>query len=71
MATTSAELLDKVNQAIADLLTSGVASYGDNGQTFTMNDLTKLQNLRHDLLPEVSASNGGMFRLATPLRRRP
>lgn len=70
-APTSAELLDQVSQAISDLLTTGVARYGDNGQTYNMNDLGKLQQLRRDLIPEVAAQNGGNFRFSVPLRRRP
>jgi hypothetical protein len=66
---TSAQLLDQVNQAISDLLSSGVASYGDNGQTFTMNDLDKLERLRAKLQIEVAAGSGGNFRLGVPLRR--
>jgi hypothetical protein len=68
-AISSQALLDQVNQAISDLLTSGVASYGDNGQTFTMNDLDKLERLRARLIPEVAAQNGGNFRFAAPLKR--
>lgn len=70
MAVDAATLLDQVNQAISDLLTSGVASMADGGQSFTMNDLGKLQDLRRNLTAEVAASNGGMFRLGVPLRQQ-
>lgn len=68
MATNSASLLAAVDQAISDLLTSGVAAWQDGGQNLTMNDLAKLQAMRRELLAEVNADAGGNFHLALPLR---
>jgi hypothetical protein len=66
----TATLLDQARQAISDLLTSGVASYGDGSQNFTMVDLPQLQRLEESLARRLAAETGGNFRLAAPFRRR-
>jgi hypothetical protein len=69
-APSSAALLEAVSQAILDIVTSGVASYGDDGETYTMVDLGRLRELRRELVAEVAAETGCNFRLGVPLRRR-
>lgn len=70
MSKTAQELLDAVDQAIYDVVTSGVAFFGGAGKQYTVNDLSKLRMLRADLQREVAAESSGNFRLGTHLQRR-
>lgn len=67
-AITAQVLLDQVNQAISDLLTTGVTGWTDSGKTVTLNDLSRLQRLRQTLLAEVGSDNRTTFRIGVPLR---
>jgi hypothetical protein len=66
----TATLLDQTRQAISDLLTTGTASYGESGQTFTMLDLARLQSLESMLTQRLGIEQGGSFRLVRPMRQR-
>jgi hypothetical protein len=65
----TATLLDQIRQAISDLVTSGVAHYGDGGQVYTMHDLGKLEALEEKFTRRLAAEQGGSFRIARTVRR--
>jgi hypothetical protein len=63
----ASDLLAQVDQAISDLLVSGVAKMGDDGRTYEMNNLGELRRLRSELQQEVAAQSGASFRLFRPI----
>lgn len=69
MAKTAQELLDAVDDAIYDVVTSGVSFYGGAGKQYTVNDLSKLRALREELRRQVAAEGNACFRLGVPLHR--
>jgi hypothetical protein len=64
----TATLLDQVRQAISDIVTSGVAQWGEGSETVTKIDLDRLQRLEATLTSRLAAESGGSFRFARPMR---